>query len=200
MESLEVQLQELIATHDWKKIIQLNECYSLNEKSRFLWAWPSENCLQKLKNALLRNCVQSILSIGCGSGLLEWILEETTGLSVSGIELANSLWTSNYSPSKFIKVNFIDGDPSTKYLEECAITVDNFALLFCYFNNRSAFDKYVQEYTGNVVIIVGPRNYCGIVTDPLPMNPQFSNEGKWVVESVIDIEDGCNVVAVYKRE
>lgn len=200
MESLELQLLEFIATHDWKKIIQLSECYSLNEKSRFLWAWPSENSLHKLKNVLQRNCVQSILSIGCGSGLLEWILEETTGLPASGIELASSLWTSNYSPSKFIKLNFIDGDPSTKYLQECATTVDNFALLFCYFNNKSAFDKYVQEYTGNVVIIVGPRNDRGIVTDPLPMNPQFSNGCKWVMESVIDIDDDCNVIAVYKRQ
>lgn len=79
MEGLEGQLLELFATRDWKKVLQLSKCYSLIEKSRFLWAWPSENCLTILKEVLQKNNVQSILSIGCGSGLLEWILMETTG-------------------------------------------------------------------------------------------------------------------------
>lgn len=79
MADLEGQLLELVATRDWKKILQLRNRYTLIEKSRFLWAWPSENCLINFKEVLERNCVQSILSIGCGSGLLEWILKETTG-------------------------------------------------------------------------------------------------------------------------
>lgn len=79
MEGLEGQLLKLTAMHDWRKIIELSKSYTLNEKSRFLWAWPSENCFKKLKKVLDKNCVQSILSVGCGSGLLEWILEETTG-------------------------------------------------------------------------------------------------------------------------
>lgn len=61
----------------------------------------------------------------------------------------------------------------------------------------------MEAYDGNLVIIVGPRNDCGIVTDPLPLNPEFGeyNGSKWVVESVIDIDvDDCNVVAVYRRE
>lgn len=203
MEGLEIKLLELVAKRDWAKIIQLGKCYSLNEKSRFLWAWPSEKCLQELKKVLEKNYVRSVVSIGCGSGLLEWILGETTGLSVSGIELSNSLWTSNYSPSKFIKLHFIEADPTTKYLRECALTVDNFALIFCYFNNKSAFDKYMKVFDGNLVLIVGPKNDCGIVTDPLPLNPKFGeyNGFKWVVESIIDIDaDDCNVVAVYRRE
>lgn len=124
-------------------------------------------------------------------------------MPVSGIDLSNSLWTSNYSPAKFIRTNFIEGDPTTEYLQECAATADNFALLFCYFNNRSAFDKYMESYRGNMVIIVGPRNDCGIVTDPLPLDPKFCehNASKWVVESVVDIDvDDYNVLAVYRRE
>lgn len=201
MESLENKLLELIAMRDWKKIIQLNGCYSLNEKSRFLWAWPSEKCLQKLKSVLTENHVQCILSIGCGSGLLEWILEESTGLSVTGVELINSLWASNYSPSKFIKLNFIEGDPSTECLQACVSpsNIDNFALLFCYFNNKLAFDKYVEAYRGSVVIIIGPRNDCDIVTDPMPLNPQFC-KSDWMLESIIDIDVDCNVAALYRRE
>lgn len=54
-----------------------------------------------------------------------------------------------------------------------------------------------------MVIIVGPRNDCGIVTDPLPLDPKFCehNASKWVVESVVDIDvDDYNVLAVYRRE
>lgn len=83
MEGLEGKLLELTASRDWKKIVQLSKSYSLTEKSRFLWAWPSEKCLTKLKTVLDKNCVQSILSVGCGSGLLEWIVEETTGSSLN---------------------------------------------------------------------------------------------------------------------
>lgn len=79
MEGLESQLLELTAIRDWRKIIQLSKCYSLNEKTRFSWAWPREKCLKKLKIILDKRCVQSILSVGCGSGLLEWIIEEATG-------------------------------------------------------------------------------------------------------------------------
>lgn len=124
------------------------------------------------------------------------------GFPVSGIELSNSLWTSNYSPAKFIRLHFIEGDPTTEYLQECATSVDNFALLFCYFNNKGAFDKYIESYHGNIVIIVGPRNDCGIVTDPLPLKPKFcvDNGFEWVLESVINIDvDDFNVVAVYRR-
>ncbi|XP_037038727.1 uncharacterized protein LOC119076149 [Bradysia coprophila] len=205
MDGLEGHLLELIASRDWKKIIQLSEHYSLTEKSRFLWAWPSEKCLLQLKNVLAENGVKSVLSIGCGSGLLEWLLEEMTGLPVSGIELKHSLWSSNYSPAKFIKVKFIVDEPSTEYLRESASTVDNFALLFCYFNNRSAFDKYIEAYDGNVVLIIGPRSDCNIVTDPLPLDPKFCghNGFKWAVKAVINIndyEDDCNILAVYRRD
>ncbi|KAJ6633619.1 hypothetical protein Bhyg_16805, partial [Pseudolycoriella hygida] len=202
MERLEKQLIELTSSNDWRKVISLNKCYPLSETCLFSWAWPSENCLKILKTVLDKNCVRSILSIGCGSGLLEWILEATTGLPVRGIEMSNSLWMSNYSPTQFIKMNFIEGDPSTMYLQECAATRDDFALLFCYFNNKSAFDNYVEEYHGNVLIIIGPRNDCGIVTDPLPLNPNFCslNGFEWELESVIDVDDDdYNVVAVYRR-
>lgn len=204
MDKLESQILELIADRDWRKIIQLSGRYSLIEKSRFLWAWPGEKCLERLKTVLEENCVRSVLSIGCGSGLLEWILEETTGLPVSGIELKHSLWTSNYSPSKFIKVNFIDVEPSEEYIRQSASTGDNFALLFCYFNDRSAFDKYIEAYHGNIVLIIGPRSDRNIITDPLPLDPKFCerNGSKWSVRSVINIDDDddCNVLAVYRRE
>lgn len=113
------------------------------------------------------------------------------------------MWTSKYSPATFIKLHFIEGEPTEQYLQDCASSVDDFALLFCYFNYRLAFDKYIETFNGRIVIIVGPRDDCGIVTDPLPLSPHFreSNGFKWVKESVISIDvDDCNVIAVYKRE
>lgn len=79
MEDLEDRLINFTEKRNWKEVIKLGECYALTEKSRFSWAWPSEDCLTNLKQVLQRNSVGSILSIGCGSGLLEWILKESTG-------------------------------------------------------------------------------------------------------------------------
>lgn len=130
------------------------------------------------------------------------IIRKFEGVPVGGIELGNSWWTSTYSPTTFIKLHFIAGDPNEQFLRNCAPTSNDFALLFCYFNNRTSFDKYIEGYTGKIVIIVGPKNDCGVVTDPLPLAPEFkeSNGSDWVLDSVIGIGvDDCNVVATYRR-
>lgn len=77
--SWDEQLQELVLQKRWKEIISLGATIPLEEKSRYLWAWPSEDSLIFLKNELKAAGVSRILSIGCGSGLLEWIIRESIG-------------------------------------------------------------------------------------------------------------------------
>lgn len=78
--SLDDKLIDLTEKQNWQEILQLNQLYSQNELSRFLWAWPTENCLEKLKTYFINHKITKILSIGCGSGLLEWIIQKTTGI------------------------------------------------------------------------------------------------------------------------
>lgn len=116
-----------------------------------------------------------------------------------GLELDNSWWTSDYSKT-FIKLNYIKQITENCLNEtiNCSIN-DNFALLFCYFNNGVAFTEYVKVFNGNFLILIGPKEGCGIVTDPLPLNPKFERNDVWCIENVIEIENSVNVIVIYKR-
>lgn len=75
-------LSKVINLHklnDWQNILKLNE-YSNNQYARkILWVWPSLPNLNFIKTAIEKNCCTGIISLGCGSGLLEWIIEQSTG-------------------------------------------------------------------------------------------------------------------------
>lgn len=63
----------------WQKLLQFGETLSLDEKRKFLWTWPTSGNIKTLKHILAALKINSILSIGCGSGLLEWIIKESIG-------------------------------------------------------------------------------------------------------------------------
>lgn len=202
--SLEEHLLNLTSNDQWQKILDLESIYPLEEKTKFLWAWPNIHTLNAMKNILYANNVKSILSVGCGSGLLEWIICKSTGFHVTGLELDRSWWSSIYSPKTFIELNFTAPSITSEFLRKCAEcnSDDNFALLFCYFNNREAFLDYMSAFTGDLVIIVGPKEGQGIVTDPIPLNPQFetNNKHKWCFVDAIEMQTKNNVLAFYKKQ
>lgn len=200
---LEENLIELTKNENWQDILKISQNYELAEKSKFLWAWPTIDCLEFLKIVLMKNNICEILSIGCGSGLLEWIINKSTGLCVSGVELDNSWWRSAYSPATFVKLNFVNGRPTQKFLmnsTQSTSCLKQVALLFCYFNNREAFLDYVEAFSGDVVIIVGPGEGCGVVTDPRPLQPDFDETVfRWELIGRIRMETAINYLAIYKR-
>lgn len=75
-----------------------------------------------------------------------------------------------------------------------------FALLFCYFNDKIAFNEYVQAYEGRLIIIIGPERCSGTVTDPQPLNPKFeySPDYRWTIETIVNI-DNFNYIGVYRK-
>ena len=201
--NLEENLIELSSADGWREILNLSDRFTIEEKSRFLWAWPTEVGLKRIEKVLLENGVSKILSIGCGSGLLEWLINASTRLDVVGIELDNAWWKSSYSPRTFIDLHYTDAQvPSASFLYQCiGDTPQSYALMFCYFNNRTAFLDYVRAYRGQFVVIIGPKDGCNIVTDPTPMNPQFEEDETccWRLETTIDMESKQNCLAVYRR-
>lgn len=201
--SLEENLSNLVVDNQWQSIISMEPLFTREEKSKFLWAWPSHMCLSAIRRVLNENAVTSILSIGCGSGLLEWIINRATDIPVSGLELDRSWWTSPYAPKTFIDLHFTNCPITSDFLRRCAssatTTSDNFALLFCYFNNRTAFLDYVEVFTGELIIIIGPAENSGIVTDPTPMNPQFANDQEWIFIEALEMLTKPNIIAFYKR-
>lgn len=63
----------------WRKILNLNETSDNKDALKLLWVWPSEQNLKFLKKTIEELNCQGITSIGCGCGLLEWIIKRSTG-------------------------------------------------------------------------------------------------------------------------
>lgn len=196
--SLEECLVNLSSADDWRGVIEAGNRFNIEEKSKFLWAWPTVECFQWLNAILVDNHIGSILSIGCGSGLLEWLIKKTTGINVIGIELDKSWWKSTYSPTTFIELKFTETQITQAFLQNC-IETDRFALLFCYFNNRKAFHEYVRAYNGDIIIIVGPSTEQHIVTNPNPLHPHFEYD-EWTLLGHCQFNDQlANCMSVYRR-
>lgn len=63
----------------WREVLELNKD-SKNEFARkLLWVWPSENNLLFVDENLKKYGCKGVISIGCGCGLLEWLLESALG-------------------------------------------------------------------------------------------------------------------------
>lgn len=112
----------------------------------------------------------------------------------------------------FIPVNFINDEALTPKLlqefsyssiDDSTVLDTNFALLFCYFNNRNAFQNYVDKFEGNVIIIIGP-NGKSVFTDPNPFRPNFTyeyeNKRKWILIDSLEIGNSKDFIVIFKRE
>lgn len=200
MSTLVECLVHFSSANDWHGIIEAGKLFSVKERSKFLWAWPTVECLQWLKHHLIYNNITSILSVGCGSGLLEWLISKTNDVNVVGLELDRSYWNSAYSPKKFVELKFTETQITNEFLNGCIQAEANqFALLFCYFNNRNAFLEYVRAYNGDLIVIVGPRSEQYIVTDPNPLNPKFEND-EWLLLDRVNFNDQLfNCMSIFKR-
>lgn len=200
MSTLEECLVRFSSANDWHGIIEAGKLFSVEERSKYLWAWPTVECLQWLKRYLNDNNITSILSVGCGSGLLEWIISKTNDVNVVGIELDKSWWNSTYSPTTFVELKFTETQITNEFLNRCIQAEANqFALLFCYFNNRNAFHEYVRAYNGDLIIIVGPKSEQHIVTDPNPLNPKFENDEWFLLDRVNFNDQLLNCMSIFKR-
>lgn len=202
MSTLEDRLVSLSSANDWHGVIEAGQHFDVNEKSKFLWAWPNIECFDWLQTVLNRNHTKAILSVGCGSGLLEWLISKTCGARVVGLELDGSWWKSKYSPKTFIELKFTEHPITQQFLRACiqCTDTDEFALLFCYFNNRSAFHEYVRAFNGNLIIIVGPASEQHIVTDPNPLNPHFERDNDWKLIDYCQFNDQLsNCMSIFQR-
>lgn len=127
-------------------------------------------------------------------------------LQIYGLEVDRQWWLSNYAIKSFIPLNYIedigDGDSMhANFLQQCCSSNSwNFALMFCYFNNRSAFLNYLHMFKGNYIIIVGPLEKCDIYTDPLPLEPNFPEDlsAKWLKVKSLPIENN-NILVLYEK-
>lgn len=78
-EYLKESVLELYKIGDWKRILEINQNSDKVEAQNLLWVWPSVDNLKFITSYLLKCNLKGIVSLGCGCGLLEWILEKYSG-------------------------------------------------------------------------------------------------------------------------
>lgn len=192
------ELQESAAKKDWKNILKISKRYGFAISSIALWVYPSEYCLKQMKTTLKSLNISNILSIGCGIGLLEFIIRESVGVKMSGLEIDSKYWNRK---KPFINMKIVEHGQqlsSNLLLDTCLSKNWNFALLFCYFNIRSAFNEYIKYYKGNYVIIIGPAANSGRYTDPLPLD--FQDNEDFQLLHLSDFGDNHDLLAIYERK
>lgn len=78
-ENFQNDVRECVKKRDWRKILQLSRAYGTHVTSEVLWTFPTEYCLTYQKAIWKSINITNILSVGCGSGLLEFVLHESIG-------------------------------------------------------------------------------------------------------------------------
>ncbi|XP_011639302.1 uncharacterized protein LOC105428608, partial [Pogonomyrmex barbatus] len=152
----------------WKEIVALSSTLNNFKLCKLSWVLPNIGDLYWISDITQKFNLSGIASIGCGCGLLEWLLQKCTGLDIVGIELDSSWWTSKYSPPRFLKnIIFIETESMNFRVPK------RYAMLFCYFNNGKAFRNYIENYKGNLIFVIGPAQGNNCTTDPLPFDNKF---------------------------
>ncbi|XP_076295414.1 uncharacterized protein LOC143216344 [Lasioglossum baleicum] len=189
--------ETVLALYDqgkWEDIVNVNCSSNKFEKCRLFWVLPTMNDLRWVKELIDKHDVVGLTSIGCGTGLFEWLFQMYSGLEVAGIELDGSWWCSKYSPPLFLSnMSFINGGNATSI---CA--PENHALLFCYFNNGPAFRKYIDHFKGELIFVIGPEENQQRWTDPMPFDEKFHEFG-WTLLSKRKIERTNDYITAYGR-
>ncbi|XP_066249053.1 uncharacterized protein [Euwallacea similis] len=185
------KIRSLQRLGDWRSILNLNNEGSLDDfkRRKLLWAWPTEDNLAFLCAFFSRHEITGVMSVGCGCGLLEWIIEEYSGLQVMGVEVNKEWWESKYAVAPFIPLTYFNED------FQCP---QSFALMFCYFNNGPAFRNYIKHFRGLMVVIIGPAQGAGRHTDPQPFNPDFG-QSHWRLEASQEIRQTKDFIVIYLR-
>lgn len=72
--------------------------------------------------------------------------------------------------------------------------------MFCYFNNRNAFNEYVNCYRGNYIIIIGPADYrTGRYTEPLPLDSEFQKNNNYKLIHFSEFGNNRDLIAIYEK-
>lgn len=120
--------------------------------------FPTQSEINLITTHAKNTQMKGITSIGCGTGLLEWLLTENfEPLSVCGIDVGSPLcllpqayWTISYGFVMPKRVACVD---------------DNRALMFCW-GDGCPWKEYIDGYGGRCVIVIGD-NTCWPTVDAM---------------------------------
>lgn len=63
----------------WRDIIELLNNCDIENSRQLLWVSPNFKNLSWIKNIICETNLKGIVSVGCGSGLLEWLIQQNCG-------------------------------------------------------------------------------------------------------------------------
>eukprot|EP00096_Caligus_rogercresseyi_P013311 TRINITY_DN5986_c0_g2_i1.p1 TRINITY_DN5986_c0_g2~~TRINITY_DN5986_c0_g2_i1.p1 ORF type:complete len:207 (+),score=37.16 TRINITY_DN5986_c0_g2_i1:432-1052(+) len=190
--ALKTELIQYMEQGDWRKVLEFYEEKDQYREPLLVWIRPNVEILKFLESELLFRGLKEILSIGCGCGFLEWLINASTELSVSGLEVNESWWRGPHSTPQYIPLKFTSPGEIPELNPEAA-------LLFCYFNSSEYFLQYVEQYSGPLIILIGPVDgfrHC----DPEP--GYLRTFPSWRSVSVKNIVNGeeRDQIAIYVRK
>lgn len=167
---------------NWCKLLALGRTLDQQLKRKILWIWPTATDLKNFKKILEQLDIKNVLSIGCGSGLLEWLMAAVGegAFNIYGLERDPNWWRSKYAVRSFIPLN---------YIENAQMELDAGFLIDCCSGTMPCEGKWL--------ILIGPEPALGIHTDPNPMQPQLP-ENQWALCEIINWTEN-NIVAFYMK-
>ena len=163
----------------------------------FCFACVSAEMLAHLCDAILasgsRSAGCSVLTLGCGRGLLEWLLSRELArksgeppVRVVSCELADV--AVDFFPEQSVhRVSETASDVAADALTSAA---QDASVLLCVWRETGMLPMYLSSFGGDVVITIGEEGF----TDPEPRQPIDG----WRVASAVDFASG-DACTVYRR-
>lgn len=126
-------------------------------------------------------------------------MKNLIGIKIRGLEVDKNWWTLH---STHIPLSFVgqDQEVTPQLLLDSSLSKNwNFALMFCYFNCRAAFNKYVESYKGNWIIIIGPSEKTNRYTEPMALDQEFSSNPNYKLVSFHEFGDNRDIISIYEK-
>eukprot|EP01079_Euglenida_sp_SAG-EU17-18_P004135 gene4135-754_t len=114
------------------------------------WVLPSRPMLETMSQACKHAGAKGVVSICCGTGMSEGLLQWVSGLKVTGVEdFSDHMGNPDNMPHRYIQ------DIRCKRPGELHPIASDQALLISWGRNGHLFCEYVLNYPGDVIIVVG---------------------------------------------
>jgi hypothetical protein len=120
-------------------------------------------------------------------------------VKITGLEVDQNWWSRQQS---YIPLKFLAPDQAITpqfLLDTCLMKNWNFTLLFCYFNNRAAFNEYVKCYKGEFIVIIGPAENTFRYTEPLPLDEEFRKNENYKLVHLCEFGNNHDLIAIYEK-
>jgi len=186
------KIYEMMRQGDWRAVCKEFHKEDEYREPLLVWVRPSQACLVWIHQKLTELGINHVSSVGCGCGTFEWLLTTGTGLGVTGYEVNRGWWESPHSTPHFIPLEYVD-ELDGRFCE----LPKSSAALFCYFNSLDLFHKYLDNFKGFCVILIGPkdgRRHC----EPEPRYLEEECGDTWRLYETFHMM-GEDEIAIYVR-